>query len=47
MKWGKGDMDGKFRARKLSYKKNGDGENNQVVGNFIHPSICRLKKYAL
>ena len=28
---------GRNFGKKIKIKKNGDGEENQVVGNFIHP----------
>ena len=36
IKWGGGEWDGNF-GKKIKIKKNGGGEENQVVGNFIQP----------
>ena len=38
IKWERGDGDRNFRDKNQDFKKKGgEGEENQVVGNVIHP----------
>ena len=37
IKCGRGDWNGNFREENQELTKNGDREEYQVVGNFIHP----------